>query len=375
MGGDLNLKKSWHPVLLKNQRRVYEEEKKALDERKAIDKLRKEREEERELEELQKLQESSGGPGRLKRVEWMYQGSEGNGQRPADEMEAFLLGKRRVDVILKDQETKQLQKATEVSLEGNAINIRDAAVKSRNDPLAAIQASERRALEQVMNDPIKRRKLLESHGRGHSKDESRHHRRRRSYSRSRSPPRRRHHRSDSRSRSPPRRRHHRSDSTSRSPERRSHHRHHSDRERHRSRSPRRSDNDRYRARSPPRSERRRYRSQSPRRAEDFRRRSRSPPRFSNRSEENRRREPSTQQKEEERARKLAEMQANATELDTTRRERVEQADKLEEENRLRDEKLRERNKNGPISTFRQTQSSMDLGERYRRDTRGLIAMD
>jgi N-terminal domain of CBF1 interacting co-repressor CIR len=34
MGGDLNLKKSWNPNLLKNQARVYEEERKALEERK-----------------------------------------------------------------------------------------------------------------------------------------------------------------------------------------------------------------------------------------------------------------------------------------------------------------------------------------------------
>ena len=34
MGGDLNLKKSWHPALMTNQKRVWEEEKKALDERK-----------------------------------------------------------------------------------------------------------------------------------------------------------------------------------------------------------------------------------------------------------------------------------------------------------------------------------------------------
>ena len=50
MGGDLNLKKSWHPHLRKNQERVWKEEKSALEERKQIEKLRKEREEERALE-------------------------------------------------------------------------------------------------------------------------------------------------------------------------------------------------------------------------------------------------------------------------------------------------------------------------------------
>ena len=69
MGGDLNLKKSWHPHLRKNQERVWKEEKAALEERKLIDKLRREREEEAALEELQKLQAESGGKVVQRRVD------------------------------------------------------------------------------------------------------------------------------------------------------------------------------------------------------------------------------------------------------------------------------------------------------------------
>ena len=61
MGGDLNLKKSWHPVLMSNQRRVWEEEKKALEERKRIEQMMKERQEERQIQELQEMQEAAGG--------------------------------------------------------------------------------------------------------------------------------------------------------------------------------------------------------------------------------------------------------------------------------------------------------------------------
>ena len=50
MGGDLNLKKSWHPVLMSNQRKVWEEERNALQERKRIDQIMKERAEERQIQ-------------------------------------------------------------------------------------------------------------------------------------------------------------------------------------------------------------------------------------------------------------------------------------------------------------------------------------
>lgn len=74
MGGDLNLKKSWHPVLMSNQKRVWEEEKKALEERKRIEQMMKERQEERQIQELQEMQEAAGGTKRQKKVDWMYNG-------------------------------------------------------------------------------------------------------------------------------------------------------------------------------------------------------------------------------------------------------------------------------------------------------------
>ena len=53
MGGDLNLKKSWHPSLLSNQKRVHEAEQKALEERKRTQERVKELQHERQIEELQ----------------------------------------------------------------------------------------------------------------------------------------------------------------------------------------------------------------------------------------------------------------------------------------------------------------------------------
>jgi hypothetical protein len=60
-GGDLNLKKSWHPSTFRNQERVWKEERKHTEEQQKIDQMRKELEEERQVQELQRMQEAAGG--------------------------------------------------------------------------------------------------------------------------------------------------------------------------------------------------------------------------------------------------------------------------------------------------------------------------
>ena len=100
------MKKSWHPVLLVNQERVWKAEKAANEDKKALAQLRKEREEERQLQELQALQEAATGKKRVDKLDWMYAapGNEGGalgGQKLGDkDMEDYLLGKKRVDEVL-----------------------------------------------------------------------------------------------------------------------------------------------------------------------------------------------------------------------------------------------------------------------------------
>lgn len=167
MGGDLNLKKSWHPVLMSNQRRVWEEEKKALDERKRIEQMMKERQEERQIQELQEMQEAAGGKKRLNRVDWMYSGPSAGQVGTTEEMEGYLLGKRRVDGLLKGTENKNLEKAASedsfMALQ-KANTVRDTASKIREDPMLAIKKQEQAAYEALMNDPVKRRLLLKAVG-------------------------------------------------------------------------------------------------------------------------------------------------------------------------------------------------------------------
>ncbi|PMD14463.1 hypothetical protein NA56DRAFT_378805 [Hyaloscypha hepaticicola] len=188
MGGDLNLKKSWHPVLMSNQRRVWEEEKKALDERKRTEQRIKELKEERAKEEIQAKLEAAGSRKRVDRVDWMYQGPSSGQAGTTEEMEGYLLGKRRIDGLIKGTENKKLEKkASEDSFMAlqHANTLRDTATKVREDPMLAIKKQEQAAYEAMMNDPIKRRQLLALAGKGEEKKEKKEKRHRRHHHRHR----------------------------------------------------------------------------------------------------------------------------------------------------------------------------------------------
>lgn len=413
MGGDLNLKKSWHPVLMSNQRRVWEEEKKALDERKRIEQMMKERQEERQIQELQEMQEAAGGKKRLNRVDWMYSGPSAGQTGTTEEMEGYLLGKRRIDGLIKGTEHKKLEKNNSeesfIALQ-NANTVRDTAAKIREDPMLAIKKQEQAAYESLMNDPVKRRLLLKASGidttvkkdrehrhsshrhrsgreghrrsdkRGHGDDEGRHSRRSRhehrrrsissSYSRSTSPPRRRSlspYRSRKRSPSP-----YQHSRRSPSPRRRSRSPYsHKKKPINRSRSPD------YRRRSPP----------------PHRRRSRSPHQEHNgdsclkhsKSWDNSRRRntsspedngPSEKDNTDDREARLAAMQSAASELDQDRARRIAAIEEREKAEREKEEVARARSskyggKGDFVTGLNRKAGEMSIGERMRRGTHGL----
>ncbi|KAI0223997.1 RNA-splicing factor [Massospora cicadina] len=100
-GGDLNFKKSWHPLRLHNQEKVWKEEKKAEEEAKRLAQLQKEIEEQRQLEEMQQLQEKAGLKKRSNQLDWMYTSGGAHASGGIDEdKEAYLLGSRKVDKLL-----------------------------------------------------------------------------------------------------------------------------------------------------------------------------------------------------------------------------------------------------------------------------------
>ncbi|KAF3063991.1 Pre-mRNA-splicing factor CWC25 [Daldinia childiae] len=371
------------PRLLRNQRRVYEEEQKALEERKKTEARIQEIKEERAKEELQKQLAISGGRKVVDRVDWMYQGPSDGQNGTSEELEGYLLGKRRIDNILtKGSDHENLKKTAGpesfMALQ-NANTERDTALKIREDPLLAIKKQEQAAYETMMNDPIKRRQLLASMGQADEKNpahkkEERHARRHRHRSHSREHRHRRHHRSDSRDRDESRERRRtrdRGDSRDRSenrkhkerhaerPERRgsdsrSEHRDNDRLRRDRSRSPRRSDtkDDRYRRRQEysgdrPR-ERRRYSNDwndgDRRDRRDYRddRRPHKDGPSNNRHSKVAGTDSSAESAAEERARKLAAMQEAASELDQDREKRLAALAEKERQEREADDKAREK---------------------------------
>jgi hypothetical protein len=178
-GGDLNMKKSWHPLLQKNQERVWLEENRARDERKRIEEKRKEIAEERQMLELQRLQEAQGGKPRVERLDWMYAAPGSGSQGNAEQMEAYLLGKKKVDDLIRGDENEKLKKGGDVGFIAtqNANSALDTRNKILNDPLLAIKRQEQRQFEELMKNPIRlkqmKRELEKSKGK--EEDGRRHH--------------------------------------------------------------------------------------------------------------------------------------------------------------------------------------------------------
>ncbi|KAI1337134.1 Pre-mRNA splicing factor-domain-containing protein [Xylariaceae sp. FL0016] len=378
-GGDLQLKKSYHPALLKNQAKVYDAEQAALAERKKTEARIQEIKEERAQKEIQDKLEAAGGRKRVDRVDWMYAGPSDNSHGTSEELEGFLLGKRRIDTILtrgsdSDNLKKQAGQESFMALQ-SANTARDTASKIREDPLLAIKRREQEAYEVMMNDPIKRRQLLASMGKteeaipSRGKDEKRRHRQRhRSHSREHRH--RRQRRSDSRDRDYSRERRHRHRRHASEDRSRSRERHEGRREQHPQRSERRRSSSRDRPYEKSRSYR--GRSRSPRRISTkddrySRRRDYSdePPRGRQRSdsvEEDEYKRPSHKNGNrnghhngnssssaldgataaEERARKLAAMQAAASDLDKDREARLAALEEKERIDREADDRARER---------------------------------
>ncbi|KAK6351171.1 RNA-splicing factor [Orbilia javanica] len=430
MGGDLNLKKSWHPNLLKNQERVYEEEMKALKERKLIEQMRKERAEERQLQELQEIQEAAGGKKRRDRVDWMYAGpSSGENGPVTEELEGYLLGKRRVDQILKGKEEEETSALKKDAGEGsfmavqNANTVRDTANKIREDPMLAIKKREQAALEAAMNDPSVRRMMLKESGvdakkdrekdRHRDRDREREKDRDRKHRSSRHDEDRHRHRDRERDRSRDRK-HHRSHRDRDDEHHRSSHRDRDEEDRHRSsrhhrrssrsRSPRRRDEKRARSRSPrpsrdekrsrsPRPARDERRSRSPKRSREerhqsgsrspihhsttaspapYKQRERSPPSYARRNNDRRPAPPSKpSQSDDDRAAKLAAMQADATDLDEARNRRLAALAERDRQEKEQDDSTRRNNakwggKGSFITGLNQHAGNLDLAERVRR---------
>ncbi|XP_008404883.1 pre-mRNA-splicing factor CWC25 homolog [Poecilia reticulata] len=163
-GGDLNLKKSWHPQTMKNIERVWKAEQKYEAERKKIEELQKELKEERAREEITRYAEETGAIKKKDdRLDWMYQGP--TGQVSRDE---YLLG-RPIDKQITDQyeEPESGPSAETGLLPGSIFNPAtpasglDLAAKIREDPLFQIRKREEEKKREVLTNPVKMKKIKE----------------------------------------------------------------------------------------------------------------------------------------------------------------------------------------------------------------------
>nr|XP_061792513.1 pre-mRNA-splicing factor CWC25 homolog [Nerophis lumbriciformis] len=163
-GGDLNLKKSWHPQTMKNIERVWKAEQKHESERKKIEELQKELKEERAREEMTRYAEETGAIKKKDdRLDWMYQGP--SSQVSRDE---YLMG-RPIDKQITDQyEEPESGPSAETGLLPGSIfspvaatSSMDMAAKIREDPLFEIRKREEAKKREVLTNPVKMKKIKE----------------------------------------------------------------------------------------------------------------------------------------------------------------------------------------------------------------------
>lgn len=185
MPGDLNLKKSWNPALVKNQKKVWEREQEALKEYQSIKQRSKEIAQEREKEELIRLQygnDPSALPTKqkleLNKLGWMYE-NVGSAKEPEvnesgfrEVEEDFLPKKEELDQLLKSSSSlrkrpdSRFDQVTKVGSSRKTLSLDD-------DPLLKIQREQIRK----RTSHRERGRTLSSH-RSEGASSRRHHRER-----------------------------------------------------------------------------------------------------------------------------------------------------------------------------------------------------
>lgn len=163
-GGDLNLKKSWHPQTLKNIERVWKAEQRYEAERKKIEELQKELREERAREEITRYAQETGTIKKKDdRLDWMYQGPGGQVSR-----EEYLLGRPIDKQIIQQYDEPESGPSAQTGLLPGSIfspstpaSTLDLAAKIREDPLFAIRKCEEQKKREVLTNPVKMKKIKE----------------------------------------------------------------------------------------------------------------------------------------------------------------------------------------------------------------------
>ena len=158
------MKKSWHPQTLRNVEKVWKAEQKHEAERKKIEELQRELREERAREEMQRYAEDVGAVKKKEeKLDWMYQGPGGMVNR-----DEYLLGRPIDKYVFEKMEEKEAGCSSETGLLPGSIfapsganSLLDMASKIREDPLFIIRKKEEEKKREVLNNPVKMKKIKE----------------------------------------------------------------------------------------------------------------------------------------------------------------------------------------------------------------------
>ncbi|KAJ2545859.1 RNA-splicing factor [Coemansia sp. RSA 1853] len=164
--GDLNMKKSWHPQTLANQRRVAEVKLKAEEEAQRAAKLQKELREERQREEMDRLNATVTKKS-INKLDWMYSAPVIGVPQTSDDLEAYLLGTKDAKDLIRDKEAAESIKQPDAKWKSglfafsnrNANNERDEMAKSLEDPLAEIKRREQAAAMRAMASRVQAKEI------------------------------------------------------------------------------------------------------------------------------------------------------------------------------------------------------------------------
>ncbi|XP_014472916.1 PREDICTED: pre-mRNA-splicing factor CWC25 homolog [Dinoponera quadriceps] len=167
-GGDLNLKKSWHPSTMKNMEKVWKAEQQNDQEKRRIAELKREIEMEKDREDMTKYAMEQGVIEKKdeKKLDWMYKGPNQMVNR-----EEYLLG-RPVDKAFEQMvqaEKAELNRIPKNHVEYECIppSLRffsgneqvDLARKMQEDPLYTIKKKEVETRNQLLKNPVKLKQL------------------------------------------------------------------------------------------------------------------------------------------------------------------------------------------------------------------------
>lgn len=171
MPGDLNLKKSWNPALVKNQKKVWEKEQEALKELQTIKQRSKEIAQEREKEHMIRLQYGNNTENlpsdkklQLNKMGWMYEHKKSDNNQDSEKDEDFLLRLNEVESLLRGNaaavKPKQLSRFDQITKKPAQKAAKSSVLD--DDPLLAIKKS-----RSAIQKPASRERHTDKHRHRH----------------------------------------------------------------------------------------------------------------------------------------------------------------------------------------------------------------